>query len=181
MGASRWPGLRRESHPATPEHVHSCPECRGRLEARRRYLAALREADIPRASSCLQERLLRQTQHLAAQAELAEASVQRRSTGALRAGLSVLAGTAAAVAALAVTAYGVAGDPPARGSLKGTEASFVVASSSLARVGVADGGAGAQAAGGPAASAGAGAPLLEDPVERIGRGLRIVFGASCRP
>ena len=179
MRMSPWSGLRRENHPATPAHVRSCPECRGRLEARRRYLAALREADIPRASSCLQERLLRQTQHLAAQAELAEASVRPRSTGALRAGLSVLAGAAAAAAALAVTAYGVAGDAPARTPLQGTEASFVLASSSLARLGAAD--AGAQPAAGAAASVQGAAPLLEDPIERIGRGLRVVFGASCRP
>ena len=175
MGTSPWSGLRRESHPATPDHVQSCPECRGRLEARRRYLAALREADIPTASSCLQERLLRQTQHLAAQAELAESAVRRdRRSNAVRAGLSALAGAAAAVAALAVTAYGVAGDPPARTPAPGAEASFVLASSSLARLGGADGPGGM-------GSAGQGAALLEDPLERIGRGLRVVFGAACRP
>ena len=180
MGTSPWSRLRRGMHPETPDHVQSCPECRGRLEARRRYLAALREADVPRASSCLQERLVRQTQHLAAQAELAESGSPRDSrSDAVRAGLSALAGAAVAVAALAVTAYGVAGDPPTRRPATGSETSFVLASSSLAHLGAAD----RSALAGPGLTdpAGRGAALFEDPLERIGRGLRVVFGAACRP
>ncbi|WP_138442422.1 hypothetical protein [Sinomonas susongensis] len=93
-------------------HVQSCAECRGALESERRYLAALRDAPVPMASSALTQRLLEQTRELALEAELAE-HVASSKGRVLRAAAVVLTVAAAALAALAVTAYAVAGDPTA--------------------------------------------------------------------
>ncbi|WP_334171634.1 hypothetical protein [Sinomonas sp.] len=92
-------------------HVQSCAECRGALESERRYLAALRDAPVPLASSALTQRLIEQTRELALEAELAEVASSKGRM--LRAAAVALTGAAAALAALGVTAYAVAGDPTA--------------------------------------------------------------------
>lgn len=97
------------AHSRDAAHLAGCPECRGALESERRYLAALRGAPVPTASSSLTQRLVEQTRQLAFEAELAEAESPR--TRVLKAAGVAVAGAAAALAALAVTAYAVAGDP----------------------------------------------------------------------
>lgn len=98
-------------HGRDAAHLQSCAECRGALESERRYLAALRDAPVPTASSALTQRLIEQTRELALEAELAE--VVSSKGRMLRAAAVALTGAAAALAALAVTAYAVAGDPTA--------------------------------------------------------------------
>ncbi|MCH6469540.1 hypothetical protein [Sinomonas terrae] len=98
-------------HGRDAAHLQSCAECRGALETERRYLAALRGAPVPAASSALTQRLIEQTRELALEAELAEAASSKGRM--LRAAAVALTGAAAALAALAVTAYAVAGDPTA--------------------------------------------------------------------
>lgn len=167
MSLPRWTSLLPDEHPASAEHVRACPECRGKLETERRYLASLRQAAVPRASHSLHERLLEHTQYLAAQAEHAERT-RRRGGGLARAGLSAVAGAAACVAALAVTAYAVAGEPQTR-STAGSGAASLVRTAN-----------GPVQAGHPAVTAQT-ASHVEDPLDRLGRGLRMVFGASGRP
>ncbi|WP_430295708.1 hypothetical protein [Sinomonas sp. B1-1] len=180
MPSPRWSRLLSGSHPDSSGHVGSCPDCRGRLETERRYLAALRESEIPRASSTLQERLLEQTRHLAAQADSAEDSgPSRRGRAAARTGLSVLLGAAAATGALAVTAYTVAGEAPGPAPGESTSAAFVrTAKGSPTAL---PPGPASNAPGEREAAAAPDGARTEDPIERIGRGLRMVFGASWRP
>ncbi|WP_422933765.1 hypothetical protein [Sinomonas sp. P47F7] len=97
------------THTRDAAHLEGCPDCRGALESERRYLAALRGAPVPMASSSLTQRLVEQTRQLALEAELSEAESPRARM--LRAAGVAVAGAAAALAALAVTAYAVAGDP----------------------------------------------------------------------
>lgn len=169
MGMPRWSSLLPDDHPASGDHVSSCAECRGRLETERRYLATLRDVHVPRASHSLQERLLEHTQHLAAQAELAERTDPRpRARAAARLGLTALAGAAACAAALAVTAYAVAGEPVHRGAAGAGSAALV------------------HTAPDPAGRPGPGPTIQttghpDDPLDRLGRGLLVVFGASGRP
>ncbi|MEA5453189.1 hypothetical protein SPF06_00505 [Sinomonas sp. JGH33] len=96
-------------HSRDPGHLAACAECRGALESERRYLAALRGAPVPTASSDLTERLVQQTRHLALAAEVAEVDSPRRRL--LKAAGVAVGGAAMALAALALTAYAVAGDP----------------------------------------------------------------------
>ncbi|MDQ4503349.1 hypothetical protein [Sinomonas sp. ASV322] len=97
------------NHSRDPEHVAACPECRAAVESERRYLAALRGAPVPNASSDLTQRLVQQTRHLALAAELAEGDSPRRRI--FKAAGVAVGGAAMALAALALTAYVVAGDP----------------------------------------------------------------------
>ncbi|BCT76879.1 hypothetical protein SCMU_27210 [Sinomonas cyclohexanicum] len=167
MSLPRWTSLLPDEHPASAEHVSTCAECRGKLETERRYLASLRHAEVPRASHSLHERLLEHTQYLAAQAEHDERT-RPRGGGLARAGLAAVAGAAACVAALAVTAYAVAGEPQMRPTPGGGSASLVRTAN------------GSVEAAHPAVSAQT-ASTGEDPLDRLGRGLRMVFGASGRP
>ena len=171
MGLPRWRDILPDEHPTSVAHVRCCPECRGRVETERRYLASLREAQVPRASHSLHERLLEHTQYLAAEAEHAEsAHGHGRGRGIARAGLATLAGAAACVAALAVTAYAVAGEPQHR-VVPASGASAVVRSASGPDQWVRD------ASGFSTETAAS----TEEPLDRIGRGLRMVFGAAGRP
>ena len=171
MGMPRWSSLLPDDHPASGDHIRGCPECRGRLETERRYLASLRQVQVPNASDALQERLLERTQYLAAQAELAERAAPRsRARCAVRLGLTALAGAAACAAALAVTAYAVAGDPASRPA-PGNGAAALVRTAP---------------GGGPAVRPAPGATAQtaahsDDPLDRLGRGLLVVVGASGRP
>ncbi|WP_369044934.1 hypothetical protein [Sinomonas sp. P10A9] len=169
MALPRWRDILPDEHPESAAHVRCCPECRGRLETERRYLASLRTAQVPDVSHSLHERLLEHTQYLAARAELAESS-EGRGRSAARAGLSALAGVAACAAALAVTAYALAGEPQHR-SVAGSGAPALVRTSSGADRWVRDV---------PGFSVQT-ASSSEEPLDRIGRGLRVVFGASGRP
>lgn len=173
MGLAHLRSLLPDEHPDTDAHISRCADCRGRLETERRYLAALRHAHVPCASQSLQERLLEHTRYLAAQAEMAEQSRGRaRGRGAVRAGLSAVAGAAAAAAALAVTAYAVAGEPPQR--LPG-------GNGTAALVRTSNGSPSDQSVFPVSGAAFQAAPRSEEPLDRIGRGLRTVFGASGRP
>ncbi|GHG47210.1 hypothetical protein GCM10012320_13770 [Sinomonas cellulolyticus] len=169
MNLPKWTGLLSDEHPASADHVQACPECRGRLETERRYLASLRHAEVPRASHSLHERLLEHTQYLAAQEEHAERS-RRSGSGLARAGLSALAGAAACLAALAVTAYAVAGEPQGQQPASGDGSAALIRTDNN----------GSAQSGHPAVSAHS-VSHAEDPLDRLGRGLRMVFGASGRP
>jgi hypothetical protein len=175
MAMPRWNSLLPDEHPASDSHVRRCPECRGRLETERRYLMSLRQVQVPRASVSLQERLLEQTQHLAAQAELAERTAPgSRTRSAVRMGLTAIAGAAACAAALAVTAYAVAGEPLPRGTAGGGAAAFSRTATGAAQ--------GNPPAPGPAVLQTASqSGQSDEPLDRLGRGLRVVFGASGRP
>ena len=171
MGMPRWSSLLPDDHPASGDHVRGCPDCRGRLETERRSLASLRQVRVPSASDALQERLLERTRYLAAQAELAERTPPRsRARCAVRLGLTALAGAAACAAALAVTAYAVAGDPGPQGTAGNGAAAFVRTSP----------GTGPAVRPAPGTSAQT-AAHSDDPLNRLGRGLLVVVGASGRP
>ncbi|GAB4099907.1 hypothetical protein [Sinomonas halotolerans] len=181
-----WGHARR--HPGTPGHALECPDCRGRLEAHRRYIAALRDAKVPCAPTSLQARLLAHTQQLAAQAETGGVRPQRsRRREAVRAGLSALAGAAAASAALAVTAYAVAGEAPQRSPQGPMDASLVRTATGARPAPAASGDRDGESSPSEAVTALLGGPGVlvggahEDPAERIARGLRVVFGASGQP
>jgi hypothetical protein len=171
MGMPRWSSLLPDDHPASGDHVRGCPDCRGRLETERRYLTSLREVRVPSASDALQERLLERTRYLAAQAELAESTAARsRTRCAVRFALTALAGAAACAAALAVTAYAVAGDPVPRATAGNGAATFVRTAP----------GAGPAVRPAPGTSAQT-AAHADDPLDRLGRGLLVVVGASGSP
>lgn len=105
-------GLR---HGRNPSHVRACPECASALRRERQYLERLRNASVPAASDDLVERLLEGTHRLAgvsadrmAQAVASTRSGPRRSMMILG---SAAGGVLLMSAALAVSAYVVAGDP----------------------------------------------------------------------
>ncbi|GAB3282797.1 hypothetical protein GCM10027449_25170 [Sinomonas notoginsengisoli] len=169
MGLPRWRDLLPDEHSGSTAHVSGCADCRGRLETERRYLASLHHAEVPHASHALHERLLEHTQYLAAQEEHAESGCGR-GRSATRAGFAALAGAAACAAALAITAYAVAGEPQ-HPAAPGNGAAALVRTAT---------GSDLPSRMAPSASTTTTAPS-DEPLDRLGRGLRMVFGASGRP